>query len=110
VLGITVTESGSGSGASKRIAYPTGGRGLPYFGIVGQYASEDGGEVAMGIPLFMLDPAYSLSSTQNEFVIHEMSGRGIANSASSSYPENIPIIDQYASAQTINDFDAFFGI
>ena len=109
VTGVAVSTSGSGASLTQRLGFDAGGGGLPYFGVVGNFASDDGGDVVMGIPLNKLDKIPSLSSDQNQFILPESAGRGIANSASST-PRRALFIDQNKVAQTISNFDAFFGI
>lgn len=109
MTGIAQSVSGSGASLTQRLRFDSGGSGLPYFGVVGNFASDDLGDVVMGIPLCKLDAPPSLSSDQNKFILPDSKGKGIANSASST-PNTCLFIDQNKVAQTITNFDAFFGI
>ena len=109
MCGIVQSVSGSGDTLTQRLRLDAGGAGLPYFGVVGNFASDDLGDVVIGIPLCKLDTAPSLSSEQNQFILPESSAKGIAN-ASASNPRGVLYIDQNKEAQTIANFDAFFGI
>lgn len=109
MTGLAQSVSGSGATATQRLGFDAGGAGLPYFGVVGNFASDDQGDVVMGIPLCKLDAIPSLSSDQNQFILPESAGRGIANSASAT-PQRGLFIDQNKVAATVADFDAFFGI
>lgn len=112
MVGITQSVSGSGDGLTQRLRLDAGGGGLPYFGIVGNFATDDQGgvgNVVVGIPLCKLDAPPSLSSEQNQFILPESAGKGIANSQATN-TRAVLYIDQNKAAQTITNFDAFFGI
>lgn len=112
MTGVAQSTSGSGSTLAQRLRLDAGGGGLPYFGVVGNFATDDAdgtGDIAIGLPLCKLDAPPSLSSEQNQFILPESSGKGIAN-ASASNTRGCLIIDQNVTAQTIANFDAFFGI
>jgi hypothetical protein len=109
MTGLAQSLSGSGASATQRLGFDTGGSGLPYFGVVGNFASDDSGDVVIGIPRCKLDAIPALSSDQNQFILPESSGRGIANSASASASRGL-FIDQNKVAAAIENFDAFFGI
>lgn len=108
-LAQAVSGTSGAADATQRLGFDAGGAGLPYFGAVGTFASDDNGDVAMGIPLCKLDSIPSLSSEQNQFIMPESAGKGIANSASDT-PRRGLFIDQRKVAADILDFDAFFGI
>ncbi len=109
MCGVSQSVSGSGDSLTQRLRLDAGGSGLPYFGVVGNFASDDLGDVVMGIPLCKLDTAPSLSSEQNQFILPESAGKGIANSLS-THNRTTLFIDQNKVAQTITDFDSFFVI
>lgn len=109
MTGLAQSLSGSGATASQRLGFDTGGAGLPYFGVIGNFASDDLGDVVVGLPRCKLDAIPALSSDQNQFILPESGGRGIVNSLSST-PNRGLFIDQNKVATTIADFDAFFGI
>jgi hypothetical protein len=109
MAGVTQSVSGSGDSLTQRLRFDAGGSGLPYFGVVGNFASDDLGDVIMGIPLCKLDAPPSLSSEQNQFILPESSGKGIANSLCTNTRACL-YIDQNKVAQTISDFNSFFGV
>lgn len=111
MTGVSISLQGTTGEATavQRLGFQTGGAGLPYFGVVGTFASDDGGDVVIGIPLCKLDSLPSLSSDQNKFILPDSSGSGIANIKSST-PNQGLFIDLRKTAADITDFGTFFGI
>jgi hypothetical protein len=109
MTGVTQSVSGSGASLTQRLRLDAGGSGLPYFGVLGNFASDDLGDVIMGLPLCKLDTSPSLSSEQNQFILPESSGKGIANSRCTNTRACL-YIDQNKVSQTIANFNAFFGV
>lgn len=109
MVGVSVSETGASGDKVQSLGVDGGGAGLPYFGVVGNFASDDAGDVVIGIPRVKLDAPPSLASEQNQFILPESSAKGIAN-LSSANPKRILWIDQNQQAKTITDFNSFFGI
>lgn len=109
MTGLAQSSTGPSGEETQRLGWDAGGAGLPYFAVVGTFASDDSGDVAIGIPLCKLDAPVSLSSEQNKFMLPESSGMGIANSASAT-PNRALFIDQRKVAVAVTDFNAFFGV
>lgn len=82
IAAITSASSGTTPNQVRTVDTPAGGSGLPYFGVLGVAATEDGGTVIMGHKRVKLDavPKYTMDGTQNKFNLSEAAGY--------SFPEN----------------------
>jgi hypothetical protein len=100
MAGVDKSETGDSGDKIQTLGIDGGGAGLPYFGVTGNFASDDAGDV---------DAPPSLASEQNQFILPESSAVGIANLLSAN-PKRILWIDQNQQAKTISDFNAFFKI
>jgi hypothetical protein len=109
MVGVDQSETGESGEETQSLGIDGGGAGLPYFGVVGNFASDDAGDVVIGIPRVKLDAPPSLSSEQNQFILPESSAVGIANLLSAN-PRRILWIDQNKVAKTITNFNTFFKI
>ena len=109
MVGLDKSETGESGDKIQSLGVDAGGAGLPYFGAVGNFASDDAGDVVIGIPRVKLDAPPSLSSEQNQFILPESSAKGIVNLLSAS-PHRLLWIDQNQQAKTITDFNTFFQI
>jgi hypothetical protein len=115
VLSVIATDSPTTSGSSPAAVtdFGTMGGGLPYFGVMGAFASEDGGNVLIGLPLCKLDSAPAPANDQNQFATYSVTGRGIANPASDS-PGRLLVVRQYETAAALpadaDAVDTFFGV
>ena len=109
MVGIDQSETGNSGDKIQSLGVDGGGAGLPYFGVVGNFASDDAGDVVIGIPRVKLDAPPSLASEQNKFILPESSAVGIANLLS-THPKRILWIDQNQQAQVISDFNDFFKV
>jgi len=109
MIRLAVSETGDSGDKIQSLGVDGGGAGLPYFGVVGNFASDDAGDVAIGIPRVKLDAPPSLASEQNQFILPESSAVGIANTISAT-PKRILFIDQNQQAKVISNFNTFFKI
>lgn len=109
MVGVEQSETGNSGDKTQSLGVDGGGAGLPYFGVVGNFASDDAGDVVIGIPRVKLDAPPALSSEQNQFILPESSAVGIANTLSTN-PKRILWIDQNQQAKVISDFNTFFKI
>lgn len=109
MVGVDKSETGDSGDKTQSLGIDGGGAGFPYFGVVGNFASDDAGDVVIGIPRVKLDAAPSLSSEQNQFILPESSAVGIANTLSAN-PKRIVWIDQNQQAKVISNFNTFFKV
>jgi hypothetical protein len=117
VLAVIAGETPSTSGVtpSQKTAFGLvgGGAGMPYFGVIGVFASEDGGNILVGLPLCKLDKYPAMGNDQNQFAVYSVSGTGIANEVSSA-PSQLVFFEQNETAATAPAdaaaVDTFFGI
>lgn len=77
--GITNATSGSGSNQVRVQKWNAGGSGLPYFGMIGVAATDDGGYKIIGLQCCKLDafPKYTLDGKENKFNLSETDGMAI---------------------------------
>jgi len=76
VAGATVTTSGTTPNQVKKVTLPAGGAGLPYFGVLGVSATDDGGVAVIGLKAVKLDtvPRYEANGEENKFNVWETAG------------------------------------
>jgi hypothetical protein len=75
-----------------------GGSGLPYFGVVGSFAAENGANVLVGLYKCQLDTLPQWTVEQNKFRITEVGFFGMAASISS---RKVGVIKKYETAVTV---------
>jgi hypothetical protein len=109
MVGLEQAETGDSGDKIQSLGVDAGGAGLPYFGVVGNFASDDAGDVVIGIPRVKLDAPPSLSSEQNQFILPESSAKGIVNLLSTK-PNRLLWIDQNQQAKVISNFNTFFKV
>lgn len=78
----TVTSSGTTPNRSGQENWLAGDSGLPYFGMVIDYATTGGGNQLVGLYRCKLDSFPSLKNDQNKFRISELKFTAIANNDS----------------------------
>lgn len=83
VAGVTNTSSGS---TIYRTLFPAGSSGLPYFGLIGVAAADDGAVVTVGLQCCKLDsfPKFTLDGKENKFNMTEITGVAIPIAVSST--------------------------
>lgn len=76
IAGATVTTSGVSPNQIKKVTFGAGGAGLPYFGVLGVSATDDGGVAVIGLQAVKLDsvPKYEQDGEQNKFNVWETAG------------------------------------
>lgn len=79
ISGMTNTTSGSAGSRRRKSRLRAGGAGLPYFGIIGVTATEDGGLEAIGLQCCKLNtfPKWTMDGKENKFNISETEGYAI---------------------------------
>jgi len=110
LTGITSSESGS-SGSRQADGGIDAGADLDYFGAVGAFHTDGGGNIVVGVPLCKPSSGFFgfTQDSQNDFIMQEASIRGIANDLSSQ-PDRIVFRRENEAAALVTDFDTFFGI
>lgn len=76
VAGATVSTTGTTPNQVKKLTLPAGGAGLPYFGVLGVSATDDGGVAVIGLQAVKLDtvPRYEANGEENKFNVWETAG------------------------------------
>lgn len=106
IVGTSNASSGTPPNATRRSNVDAGGAGLPYFGVVGRAAAEDGADVWVGLAVCKLNSVPSWKVEQNKFVIGEAEGVAIKRQ---DYGKVVYLVGhQTATAITAGNFsDAF---
>lgn len=115
IAGTTNDEYGTTPNQYAEVHKAAGGRGLPYFALIGKMAAIGGASILVGLPRAKLDTVPSFTMTQNEFIVPEAAGKSIYNKASTGRFEYVPfILKPYETtptiALTVNFFDDFFDV
>jgi hypothetical protein len=76
IAGVSDSSSGSTPNRVRRNLWAAGGAGLPYFGLIGTAATDDGGLLVVGCQAVKLNtfPTYTLDGSENKFNINETDG------------------------------------
>lgn len=76
MAGVNNSTSGSAPNQHRTTRWAAGGGGLPYFGLIGTAATDDGGILVVGCQAVKLDtfPTYTLDGKENKFNINETNG------------------------------------
>lgn len=79
LTGSSTATSSTTPNRRRRMKYTAGGPGLPYFGVIGEGFTDDGGLVIVGLKICKLNvfPKIELDGTENKFVISECEGIAI---------------------------------
>lgn len=85
VAGVTNSTSGTTPSQVAKTTYKAGGAGLPYFGLIGVAATDDGGLKVIGLQCCKLDtfPKFTLDGNENKFNLSETGGSAIPIAISS---------------------------
>lgn len=86
VSGASNATSGSDPNQVRVQKWGAGGAGLPYFGLIGVAATDDGGVKIVGLQCCKLDthPKYTMDGKENKFNTSETSGYAIPIAISSA--------------------------
>jgi hypothetical protein len=73
LAGVSNYTSGLTPNQKRRTRFGAGGGGLPYFGLIGVTATDDGGYMALGLQCNKLNtfPKYTLDGKENKFNLSE---------------------------------------
>ena len=79
VSGWSNTTSGTTPNQVRKTRLVAGGAGLPYFGLIGVAATDDGGRAVVGLRCCKLDtwPKFTMDGKENKFNVSETSGKAI---------------------------------
>lgn len=79
MAGVSNYTSGLTPNQKRRTRFGAGGGGLPYFGLIGVTATDDGGYMACGLQACKLNtyPKYTLDGKENKFNMSETEGYAI---------------------------------
>lgn len=96
--GISNYTSGLTPNQMRRSLFPAGGAGLPYFGLIGLMATDDGGAMAVGLQAVKLNsyPKYTLDGKENKFNMSETEGYAVPVTISSA--SELMVIRTYETA------------
>lgn len=110
--GGTKTTSTDGSDDILALKTASGGAGLPYFGVIGEAASDTGNVVVAGVRAIKLDMPLKkeFSGTENKFLVQEATGYAVAINNVVDVIKDFPDAASWASNMPVNgyDFGAFF--
>jgi hypothetical protein len=83
IAGVTNVVSGTVGSYIRRSLFPAGGRGLPYFGVIGVAATDDEGVAVIGHRMVKLDvlPKIDFNGETNKFIVYETAGYSAIPSA-----------------------------
>lgn len=76
MAGMSDTSSGTAPNRVRVNRWAAGGSGLPYFGLIGTAATDDGGLLVVGCQAVKLNtfPTYTLDGSENKFNVNETDG------------------------------------
>jgi len=110
--GGTLTSSTDGGDTIQIVTTPSGGAGFPYFGAIGEAASDSGNVIVVGVRAIKLDNALKkeFSGTENKFLVNETSGMAVAINNIVDVVKDFPNAASWANNMPVNGFDfgAFF--
>lgn len=77
--GSTNATSGTTPNQVRTMKFPAGGAGLPYFGLIGTAATDDGGLKIVGLQCCKMDThvKYTVDGKENKFNVSETDGKAI---------------------------------
>lgn len=103
VSGWANSTSGTTPNQVRKTRLVAGGAGLPYFGLIGVAATDDGGAAVIGLRCCKLDawPKWTMDGRENKFNVSETGGKAIPVTVSSAL--DIGTIKTY---ETASDFTA----
>ena len=108
--GGTLTSSTDGADTVNAIKTASGGAGLPYFGVIGEAASDAGNVIVAGVRAIKLDAPLKKewSGTENKFLVQEASGYAVAISNVVDVIKDFPNAAAWANNLPVNGYD--FGL
>lgn len=79
IAGVSTQTSGTTPNRVRTVDMTAGGSGLPYFGVIGVVATDDGGYAVIGLQAVKLDtfPKFTISGTENKFNLSETAGYAV---------------------------------
>lgn len=79
IAGVSTQTSGTTPNRVRTVDMTAGGSGLPYFGVIGVAATDDGGYAVIGLQAVKLDafPKFTISGTENKFNLSETTGYAV---------------------------------
>lgn len=112
IAAANIESSGSAPNRVRTVRFPVGGSGLPYFGVIGVSATDDGGVAVIGLEAVKLDtvPKYTMDGEANKFNIFETAGY--------AFPQTAGVLETLKTYETASDwtrpvdgaaFKAFFS-
>ena len=110
MCGSSNATSGSAPSQFRHTTFSAGGGGLPYFGLIGLAATDDGGYDMIGVPCAKLDtfPKISADGKENKFNMSETSGKFIPISGTAFYIKGFQASSGWVAPITGTQFKALF--
>lgn len=108
--GSSNATSGSAPSQFRHTTFSAGGSGLPYFGLVGLAATDDGGYLMIGLPCCKLStfPKITADGKENKFNMSETSGAFIPISGTAMYTKGLQSTSSWVAPITGTQFKALF--
>lgn len=111
LTGASTETSGSTPNRRRRMKLKAGNN-LPYFGIIGEAYTDDGGVVPVGLKVCKLNkyPTITMDGTENKFQISEMEGTAICAPDDDDliYIETQETLANWTRPTDATEFGAFF--
>lgn len=114
LAGATNSTSGTTPNQRRRQLFSAGGGGLPYFGVIGVAATDDGGLALIGLQCCKLDkyPTIKADGKENKFNMWESEGYAIPIAVSGSdylfHKQDQETASNWTTPSTGANFLAFF--
>jgi hypothetical protein len=79
IAGVSTATSGTAPNRVRSVDFPAGGAGLPYWGVIGVAATDDGGYAVVGLQACKLNsqPVFTLDGNENKFNLSETEGYAV---------------------------------
>ncbi len=112
ISGMSNSTSGTTPNRRRTSRISAGGGGLPYFGLIGEGATDDGGLCIVGLQAVKLDtfPKWTLDGKANKFNLSETNGKAIAIGGQLMYIKEEETAANFVTPATGANFLAFFAV
>ncbi|TXH08855.1 MAG: hypothetical protein E6R03_17515 [Hyphomicrobiaceae bacterium] len=79
MAGVSTQTSGTTPNRVRTVDFSAGGAGMPYFGMIGVAATDDGGYAVIGLQAVKLNsfPKFTLDGKENKFNVSETEGYAV---------------------------------
>ena len=111
MAGVSTQTSGTTPNRVRTVDFSAGGAGLPYFGMIGVAATDDGGYAAVGLKAVKLNsfPKFTLDGKENKFNMSETEGYAVPVSSRLHRIKFFETASDWTAPTTGANFLAFFS-